>query len=67
MEPRRTTIHLTPALERVAARASDGDLIGGLTAHLDRMSAAYDAMCRAALPQLHLREWNALRSPSPNP
>lgn len=58
----RTTLYLTPTLARLKFRVDAGDLIGGLSRHLERTVALYEQCCRASLPDLTPRQWQALRA-----
>lgn len=58
----RTTLYLTPTLARLKQRVEAGDLVGGFSRHLERTVAMYEHVCRAALPQLTPRQWQALRA-----
>jgi hypothetical protein len=58
----RTTVYLTPTLARLHSRVQGGDLPGGLSRHLERTVACYEHACRASLPDLTPRQWQALRA-----
>lgn len=58
----RTTLYLTPTLARMKQRVEAGDLLGGLSRHLEWTVAMYEHICRESLPQLTPRQWQALRA-----
>lgn len=58
----RTTLYLTPTLARLQRRVQGGDLLGGLSRHLEWTVAAYEHVCRASLPRLTPPQWQALRA-----
>ena len=58
----RTTLYLTPTLARLKRRVEGGDLLGGLSRHLEWTVAAYEHVCLASLPEFTLAQRQALRT-----
>lgn len=58
----RTTLYLTPTLARLKSRVEVGDLMGGLSRHLEWTVALYEHCCRQSLPSLTPKQWQALRA-----
>lgn len=58
----RTTLYLTPALARLKSRVEAGDLMGGLSRHLEWIVNLHEHCCRQSLPRLTAKQWQALRA-----
>lgn len=58
----RTTLYLTPTLARLKGRVEAGDLLGGLSRHLEWTVGMYEHVCRQSLPRLTPKQWQALRA-----